>query len=129
MDKCFLLLNQTFALADFLSLNIVLGIETETNRRCWSSNGTNFQCDLISNELYFRDNDVWLTSGKVFGQQVLEKDKLIDLTANGSTRKDTRANGDNLIILPDPEAGFDQEIFIEKEDKTCRAEVEASIFS
>ena len=82
LDKYFLLLNQAFALAEYLSLSVVVGIDMPSNRRCWSSNGKNFQFDLISNELTFAERDIWLKSGKVVGQQILAKDKLFDLTSD-----------------------------------------------
>ena len=82
MDKCFLLLNQTFALAEFLSLNVVLGIETSSNQRRWSTNSKNFHYELISHQLCLRDNDVWLKSGIEVDQKVLEDEKLFNLTAD-----------------------------------------------
>ena len=57
LESCFVLLNQTFALADFLSLNIFVGIDLPSDRRCWSTNGRNLQFDFMSNELTFR----WLS--------------------------------------------------------------------
>lgn len=113
-EKCFLLLNQTFALADFLALNLVLVIETPSSQRCWSSNRENVQIDHLSKELSIRDTDFWLKSGKVIDQQVLEADKLFDVkvdcvTTDGSENDadavadihthigSQRANGDDML--------------------------------
>ena len=82
LDKYFLLLNQAFALAEYLSLSVVVGIDMPSNRRCWSSNGKNFQFDLISNELTFAERDIWLKSGKIVGQHIVARDKLFDLTSD-----------------------------------------------
>ena len=92
LEKCFLLLNQTVALAEFLSLDVVLGIKTPSNQRCWSTNCKNFQYELISHELTFQDNDVWLKSGKVTDQKVIEKDMLFDLTADCLTAISAQIN-------------------------------------
>ena len=78
LDKCFLLLNQAFALAEHFSLNVFVGIET-ANRRCWSSNGRNLQFDFMSGEMVFKEDDIWLKSGKSVGETVFKRDELFDL--------------------------------------------------
>ena len=79
LDKYFILLNQTFALADFLNINIFVGIDMSSKRRCWSSNGKNFQFDFMSNELTFNDQDLWLKYGRTVGEDVVNKDQLFNL--------------------------------------------------
>merc|ERR1711915_922065 len=99
MDKLFLLLDQTFALAEYLSLNVVLGIET-SDRRCWSANDKNFQYDLISNELRIRDHDIWLKSGKTYGRRVLNKDELFNLNNDSLTVISGGCNNLNRLAEP-----------------------------
>ena len=85
LEKCFTLINQTFTLAEYLSLDIFIGIEMSSNRRCWSSNGRNLQFDFMSNELAFQESDLWLKSGKIVGQEIVDKEELFNLCTNGLT--------------------------------------------
>merc|ERR1712212_460392 len=88
LEKYFVLINQTFSLAEFLSLNVFIGIDLpsgDSPRRCWSSNGKNLQFDFMSNDLTFSDNDVWLKSGRIIGQKVIEKNELFNLAMDGVT--------------------------------------------
>ena len=98
LEKSFLLLNQTFALAEFLSLKIVLGIKTPSNQRRWSTNCKNFQYELISQDLSFHDNDVWLKSGKIVDQQVIKKEQLFDLNADCLTVLATETDNQTEFI-------------------------------
>ena len=82
---CFLLLNQTFALADFLSLEIFFAIEISQKRRCWSSNGSSFQRDFIDNNLLFRDDDLWLQPGSLKGGRVMKEEELFCFLTSGLT--------------------------------------------
>ena len=80
-----MLLNQTFALADFLSLKLFFGIELSDRRRCWFSNGVDFHKDLISENLRFREDDLWIQPGNLKKGRAMSEDDLYSLGMSGLT--------------------------------------------
>ena len=100
LEKSFLLLNQAFALADFLCLNVFVGIEVPSQRRFWSTNGKRLKFDFMSNELQFRDADFWLKPGRLAGEEVISKDSLYNLTTDWLTNA-----GAELKVEPPEERG------------------------
>ena len=70
----FTLLNQTLSLAEFLSVNIFVGVEMPSDRRYWCTNGKKLQFDFMSNELTFREADLWIKPGKLVGENAFTKD-------------------------------------------------------